>query len=211
MNGASMDTVVFDLGGVLIDWNPRYLYRRLFDDEAAMEHFLEHVCNSAWNERQDAGRPWHEAVAELSAAHPQHASLIEAYWHCWEETLGDAIEETVALLAALKRRGLRLYALTNWSAETFPVALRRFEFLGWFEGIVVSGSERLIKPDPAIFRRLFERYGIEPARAVYIDDAKRNVEAAERLGMRACWFREPAALRERLVGWGLIETELAHG
>jgi 2-haloacid dehalogenase len=211
MNVAPIDTVVFDLGGVLIDWNPRYLYRQLFDDEAAMEHFLAHVCNGAWNERQDAGRPWHEAVAELSAAHPQHTPLIEAYWHRWEETLGEAIQDTVALLATLKRRGLRLYALTNWSAETFPVALRRFEFLSWFEGIVVSGREGLIKPDPAIFELLFARYGIEPAHALYIDDARRNAEAAERLGMHACWFREPAALRERLLALGLIETEVAHG
>lgn len=212
MNMSAIDTVVFDLGGVLIDWNPRHLYRQLFDDEAAMEHFLMHVCNGPWNEQQDAGRPWHEAVATLSREHPQQAPMIEAYWHRWEETLGDALHETVALLAALKRRGVRLYALTNWSGETFPVARRRFDFLTWFEGIVVSGDERLIKPDPAIFRRLLERHAIDPARALYIDDAPRNVAAAEKLGMRAFWFRDAAGLHEHLISLHLIERdEVSHG
>jgi 2-haloacid dehalogenase len=212
MNRSAIDTVVFDLGGVLVDWNPRYLYRQLFDDEAAMEHFLTHVCSGPWNEQQDAGRPWHEAVATLSREHPQHAPLIEAYWHRWEETLGDALDETVELLAALKHRGVRLYALTNWSGETFPVARRRFDFLKWFEGIVVSGDERLIKPDPAIFKRLLERYSIEPTRALYIDDARRNVDAAEKLGMHAFWFRDADALREHLISLQLIERdEASHG
>jgi 2-haloacid dehalogenase len=212
MNTSVIDTVVFDLGGVLVDWNPRYLYRQLFEDEAQMEHFLTHVCSGRWNEQQDAGRPWHEAVATLSAEHPQHALLIEAYWHRWEETLGDALDETVALLATLKRHCVRLYALTNWSGETFPVARRRFDFLDWFEGIVVSGDERLIKPDPAIFQRLLQRYAIDPARALYIDDAPRNVEAAEKLGMHAFWFRDAAALREHLIDLHLIERdEVRHG
>lgn len=212
MNTSAIDTVVFDLGGVLIDWNPRYLYRQLFEDEAEMEHFLTHVCSGPWNEQQDAGRSWHEAVTTLSREHPQHASLIEAYWHRWEETLGDALHETVELLATLKRRGVRLYALTNWSGETFPVARRRFEFLKWFEGIVVSGDEGLIKPDPAIFQRLLERHAIDPARALYIDDARRNVDAAEKLGMHAFWFRDAVALREHLTNLHLIERdEVPHG
>ncbi|HEX7816311.1 HAD family phosphatase [Dyella sp.] len=211
-HSVNIDTVVFDLGGVLIDWNPRYLYRQLFDDEQAMEHFLAHICNGEWNEQQDAGRPWHEAVATLSARHPEHAERIAAYWHRWEETLGDAIEETVRLLAALKRRGVRLYALTNWSGETFPVARRRFAFLAWFEGIVVSGDERLIKPDPQIFQRLLSRYAIDPARALYIDDAQRNVQAAAALGMQACWFRDATALRDRLLALNLLTAEeVDHG
>jgi 2-haloacid dehalogenase len=207
------DTVVFDLGGVLIDWNPRHLYRKLFADEAAMERFLAEVCTAHWNERQDAGRPWAEAVAQLSAEHPAHASMIEAYWTRWAEMLGGPIAGTVAVLDALRGRGVRLYALTNWSQETFPLALERYPFLHDFEGIVVSGRERLVKPDPAIFRLLLSRFGIEAERAVYIDDAPRNVVAAGELGMRALQFRDPATLRGDLVALGLLDAgpEAAHG
>lgn len=204
----TIDTVVFDLGGVLIDWNPRYLYRRLFDDEAAMERFLAEVCTGAWNERQDAGRPWREAVDSLSAQFPQHAGLIAAYRDGWQDMLGDAIRGSVDLLAELRARGVRLYALTNWSHETFPLAkeIARFDFLRWFEGIVVSGEERLVKPDPRIYRRLFERYSIDPARTAYIDDARRNVDAAAALGMHAWWFRDPAGLRGWLASHGLVSA-----
>jgi 2-haloacid dehalogenase len=213
MNGVTdmIDTVVFDLGGVLIDWNPRYLYRQLFDDEAAMERFLAEVCNGPWNEQQDAGRPWHEATAILRAQHPQQAALIDAYRLRWEETLGDAIADTVTLLGELKARGVRLLALTNWSHETFPVALRRFPFLAWFEGIVVSGEERLIKPDPAIFLRLLQRYEVDPQRTLFIDDAPRNVAAAEALGMRGWLFRDPAGLRMELAGLGLLANATPAG
>lgn len=202
-----IDTVVFDLGGVLIDWNPRYLYRQLFDDEAAMERFLAEVCTGAWNERQDAGRPWAEAVATLSADFPEHAPLIEAFRDRWTEMLAGPIHGSVAVLAELKARGVRLYALTNWSQETFPLALERYDFLHWFDGIVVSGDEQLIKPDPRIYQRLFERYGVEPARAIYIDDARRNVDAAAALGMHAWWFQGAEGLRAWLVSHGLVGTE----
>ena len=198
-----IDTVVFDLGGVLIDWNPRHLYRRLFDDETAMEAFLSEVCSPQWNERQDAGRPWREAVAELSALHPTHAPLIAAYHARWPEMLGGAMEETVAVLEELRGRGLRLYALTNWSHETFPVARERYPFLHWFDGVLVSGEERLVKPDPAIFALLCERYAIEPARAVFIDDAPRNVRAAAGMGMHALQFRDAPGLRRDLAALGL--------
>lgn len=199
-----IDTVVFDLGGVLIDWNPRYLYRQLFDDEAAMEHFLAHVCNQAWNEQQDAGRPWREATAALVAAHPGHRAMIEAYAAGWETMLGGVHQDTIDVLAELKARGVRLYALTNWSHETFPVALRKYDFLHWFEGIVVSGEEGLIKPDPRIFELLFQRYGIAPERALYVDDSARNVEVSHALGMRAWHFGGAPAFREWLVGHQLL-------
>ncbi|HKR76279.1 MAG TPA: HAD family phosphatase [Rhodanobacter sp.] len=203
-----VDAVVFDLGGVLIDWNPRYLYRRLFDDEAAMERFLSEVCTSAWNEQQDAGRPWREAVDSLSAQFPQHAGLIAAYRDGWRDMLGGVIQGSVDLLAELKARGVRLYALTNWSHETFPLAkeIGMFDFLHWFEGIVVSGEERLVKPDPRIYQRLFERYAIDPARTIYIDDARRNVDAAVALGMHAWWFRGPEGLRGWLASHGLVSA-----
>lgn len=202
-----IDTVVFDLGGVLIDWNPRHLYRRLFDDEAAMERFLAEVCTGAWNERQDAGRPWSEAVATLSAEFPERASMIAAFRDRWTEMLAGPIHASVAVLAELKARGVRLYALTNWSHETFPLALQMYDFLHWFDGIVVSGEERLIKPDPRIYRCLFDRYGVEPAHAIYIDDARRNVDAAAALGMHAWWFQGGDGLRAWLASHGLVDME----
>ncbi|MBN6103052.1 HAD family phosphatase [Xanthomonas sp. CFBP 8703] len=196
-------TVIFDLGGVLIDWNPRYLYRQLFDDEAEMERFLAEVCSPQWNERQDAGRPWREAVAELSALHPAQAERIAAYHLRWEETLGGPLDASVQILEELHAQGVRLYALTNWSQETFPVALQRYAFLQRFAGILVSGQERLVKPDPAIFALLLSRYGIDPPRAVFIDDAPRNVHAAAAQGLHALQFRDAATLRAELRALGL--------
>lgn len=201
---ASIDVVVFDLGGVLIDWNPRYLYRQLFDDHSAMEHFLSEICSPQWNERQDAGRPWAEAVAELIARHPDHADMITAYHERWREMLGGDIAETVEVLKALKAQQLRLYALTNWSHETFPEARRRFPFLDYFEGIVVSGEERLIKPDPAIFHRLLTRFDITPSRAVFIDDSARNVAVAAEIGFHAVRFVDAHRLRQDLITLGVF-------
>lgn len=201
--GSRVDTVVFDLGGVLVDWDPRYLYRSLFDDETAMERFLAEVCTPAWNLAQDAGRSWAEAVAGLSAEYPDYAEQIAAYRARWLETLRGPIQPTVDLLARLRDEGVRLYALTNWSQETFPLARERFDFLGWFEGIVVSGEEKLIKPDPEIYHRLIRRYAIEPARTLYIDDSLRNVAAAEALGMHGRHFQGADGLRGRMQALGL--------
>lgn len=201
-----VQAVVFDLGGVLIDWNPRHLYRRMFDDEAEMERFLSEVCSLEWNLRQDAGRSWHEAVAELTARHPEQAALIAAYHQRWEEMLGGELPETVALLQelhGLKARGLRLYALTNWSHETFPIARRRFAFLECFDGILVSGEEQMVKPDPAIFQLLLARYDIAPSQAVFIDDSPRNVAAAAAFGLHALRFTDAQRLRRDLLGLGL--------
>lgn len=204
------DTVIFDLGGVLIDWNPRYLYRQLFDDEAAMEHFLAEVCSPAWNEQQDAGRPWDEAIDLLLARFPAQAPLIRAYRERWEDMLGGPLHGTVVILHALQARGVRLYALTNWSHDTFVIARQHYPFLQIFEDIVVSGTERLIKPDPAIFQLLLSRGGIDPASAVYIDDTQRHVDAARALGMRGVLFRDPPGLHRELAALGLLEP-LAEG
>lgn len=200
-------TVVFDLGGVLVDWNPRHLYRKLIADPAAMEHFLADICNDAWNRCQDAGRSFAEATALLQRAHPDKAALIGAYFARWPEMIAGPIAGTVEILAALKRRAVPLYALTNWSAETYPHAVERFEFLTWFDGILVSGEVGLIKPDPAIFRLLFERFAIRPAEAVYIDDNADNVAAAAALGMRAIRFTAPGALAEELAALGLLPAQ----
>lgn len=191
--------VVFDLGGVLIDWNPRRLYRKLLPDDAAIESFLAEVCTAEWNLQQDAGRSWAEAVAELTARFPDRAGLIAAYHERWEEMLGGAIGDTVALLEELDAAGVPLYALTNWSRETFPIARRRFPFLSRFRGVVVSGEERAAKPDPRIYRILLERYQLEPAECLFIDDVPRNVEGARAAGMEGILFTSAADLRRELA------------
>jgi len=205
MTATDQRVVIFDFGGVLVDWNPRYLYRKLFGDDAAgMEQFLAEVCNNEWNLQQDAGRPFAEAVTELSARYPAQADLIRAYHERWEEMLVDAISGSIAILRELKDAGHRLYGLTNWSHETFPFALARFAFFAWFDGIVVSGEERLVKPDPRLFMRLLERYRVDPRGAVFIDDNRPNVDAAIALGMHGIQFRSPDQLRAELVHLGLL-------
>jgi 2-haloacid dehalogenase len=205
VSATTRSIAVFDLGGVLIDWNPRYLYRRLFDgDDAAMERFLAEICNSDWNLQQDAGRPFAEACALLVDRHPEQKALIEAYYDRWIDMLAGPIDETVEILRELKARGTPLYALTNWSAETFPLALERYAFLRWFRGTVVSGTEKLVKPDPRIYRLLIERFGIDSAAAVYIDDNRRNAETATSLGLHGIHFTDPAALRTELEKVGLL-------
>jgi 2-haloacid dehalogenase len=201
----NIQTIVFDLGGVLIDWNPRYLYRKLLQSEEEIEYFLNHICSPEWNAQQDAGRPFREGVALLKQRHPQYAELIDAYVQRWEETLGDAHWETVEVLREVKQMGMPVYALTNWSAETFPVARERFEFLNWFEGILVSGEVRLKKPDPAIFRLLLEKYQIDASRTIYIDDVKENIIAAGALGFCTILFRSAAQLRDSLREFGLAQ------
>ena len=205
MSPIVFDTILFDLGGVLIDWNPRYLYRPLFGgDDAAMEDFLARVCPPEWNLEMDAGRPFAEAVAERQRLFPEHAERI-ALWHTgWPQMLRDQIPETVELLAALRGRGHRLLALTNWSAETFPIARQRFAFLRWFEDIVVSGEVKLAKPDRRIFELAIRRAGLEPARTLYIDDSASNVEAAKALGFRTHHFESPAGLRAELDRHALL-------
>jgi 2-haloacid dehalogenase len=204
MPTAPPTAVVFDLGGVLIDWNPRYLYRKLFDDEAAMERFLADVVSPEWNGQQDSGRTWAEAVEVLSREHPEQRDLIAAYWLRWQETLGDAIAPTVAILEELRGAGVRLYALSNWSAETFPVARPRYPFLDWFDGIVISGEEKVAKPDPAIFQHLLDRYGLDPATTVFIDDSEANVRAAAAEGITSRRFVNAATLRNDLRRLGLL-------
>ena len=198
--------VVFDLGGVLIDWNPRHLYRGLFEDEAAMELFLAEVCSPAWNLRQDAGRPFAEAVAELAARHPEQRPMIEAYWQRWPEMIAGEIEDAVGVLAELRRADFELHALTNWSAETFMVARERFDFLAWFESILVSAEVGLVKPDPRIFALLLERIGREAHACLYIDDSEPNVEAARALGFDAIRFEDGRRLRSDMAARGLLQA-----
>lgn len=201
------DAVVFDLGGVLIDWNPRYLYRSLFEgDEPAMERFLAEVCTPDWNAQQDGGRSWREGIDELSARFPQHGELIEAYATRWEEMLAGPIQPSVEILADLRGTGVRLAAITNWSAETFPVARSRYEFLGWFETIVVSGEVGICKPDRRIYEHLLELTGFEPEKTVFIDDSAANVRAAADLGMTPLRFHDPDTLRSDLEALRILPS-----
>ena len=197
-------TVIFDLGGVLIDWNPRYLYRKLLKDDEAVEHFLATICTPAWNQQQDAGRPIAEAVAQLTTRWPQEAALIAAYYDRWTEMLGGPIEETVDVLAALRQRDVPLFALTNWSAETFPYVSGQYDFLGWFQGIVVSGREKMKKPDRRLYQVLLDRYSLAAHDTVFIDDSPANVEAARELGLHGLHFTTAPALRRELEGLGLL-------
>jgi 2-haloacid dehalogenase len=202
---ANRSVAVFDLGGVLIDWNPRHLYRKLFaGDDAAMEHFLANVCTPSWNLQQDAGRTFAEACASLKLEHPSYAELIDAWFQRQDEMLAGPLPGTVEILAELRARGVSLYALSNWSAETFPIALKRFEFLQWFRGILLSGEVRLLKPDPRMFQLFFETFAINPAQAVFIDDHPPNAAAAAALGMHGIRFTDPTALRNELTKVGLL-------
>jgi 2-haloacid dehalogenase len=201
---AAVDTVVFDLGGVLIEWDPRHLYRQLLDDEAEIELFLETVCTAGWNAQMDAGRPFAEGVAELVAQHSDREWLIRAYADRWEDMLAGEVPGTVEVLNDLARAGVRLFALTNWSRETFPIARRRYPFLSRFVAVVVSGDEGVAKPDPRLFQVLVDRHGVEPAAALLVDDSDANVEAAAALGFLTERFISAEALRFRLVREGLL-------
>jgi 2-haloacid dehalogenase len=205
MPKAGRSIVVFDLGGVLLDWNPRHLYRKLFaGDEAAMEHFLATVCTHEWNRRQDAGRSFAEGARLLKAEHPDKADLIDAYGARFCEMITGPIAGSLELLAELRDQDLPLYGLTNWSAETYPSVKERFGFLSWFRGILVSGEIGVIKPDPRIFELMIERFAIDPHSALYIDDVEANVAAARPFGIHAIHFTSPAALRQELAGLGLL-------
>lgn len=199
-----MDAVLFDLGKVLLDWDPRYYYRDFFDDERALEAFVREVVAPEWILEMDAGKPAAQAVAERSRLYPDHAGLIARWPSGWPAMLRGEIAGSVAVLAALRERGLRLYALTNFSTETFPVARERHAFLGWFEDIVVSGEHGLVKPDPRIYRLAIERCRLEPARTVFVDDSPANVAAGRAAGMHALHFTAPERLRADLVALGVL-------
>jgi 2-haloacid dehalogenase len=197
---SSINTVIFDLGGVLIDWNPRYLYRKIFKTEEEINWFLENVCTPEWNDQQDAGRSFEEATEELVTKFPEHELAIRAWYGRWNETINGRIHETVALLKEIKEsKKYKLYALTNWSAETFPWALANFEFLHWFEGIVVSGVEKSRKPFPEFYKILFDRYQINPAQAIFIDDNIKNVEGALKVGLPTIHFQSAEQTKKELA------------
>ncbi|NML41805.1 HAD family phosphatase [Chitinophaga sp. G-6-1-13] len=199
------DTIIFDLGSVLIDWNPRYLYRKIFATEAEIDNFLQNICTSDWNEEQDAGRSLQEATEMLVAHHPAHEAQIRAYYGRWKEMLNGEIPGSVQLLRQLKDSGkYKLYALTNWSNETFPLALVEFPFLQWFDGIVVSGREKQRKPFPSFYQLLLNRYQVDAEHALFIDDNLRNVKAAEEQGIDSVHFVHPEQLKDALVSKNIL-------
>jgi 2-haloacid dehalogenase len=201
----NIKAIVFDLGGVLIDWNPSYVFDKMFDNEAQKKHFFENICTNDWNEKQDAGRPLSEATAELVSKHPEWKEYIEAYYGRWEEMLGGPIQDTVEIFRELKAQNrYELYALTNWSAELFPIALERYDFLHWFDGRVVSGEEKTRKPFPEFYQLLLDRFKLKPKETLFIDDNLRNVKAAESLGMKSIHFKNAQDLRAQLIGLELI-------
>lgn len=192
-----IENIIFDFGGVLVDWNPRHLYRDYFDNEQEMEYFLRHVCTEEWNLEQDRGRPLSEGTRLLQEKYPDFHSMIQLFYDKWEVMLKGDIPETVSLLYQLKAK-YKIYGLTNWSAETIPVAFARFPFFSEFDGIVVSGKEKLIKPDKQIFKVLIDRYNLLAENTVFIDDNEKNINAAREIGMNAIRFENPDQLEEEL-------------
>jgi 2-haloacid dehalogenase len=196
-----INTIIFDLGGVLIDWNPRYVFDSdYFDTIEKRDYFFENICTDAWNENQDAGYPIAKATEEKIALFPEWEKAIRDYYGRWTEMLHGPIDETVDIFRKLKQDPqLKIYALTNWSAETFPIALERFDFLQWFDGLVVSGVEKTRKPFPEFYQLLLNRYNVKPEQALLIDDNLRNVKAAEVIGIKGVYFTTPGQLKKYLA------------
>jgi 2-haloacid dehalogenase len=196
----NITSIIFDLGGVLIDWNPSYVFDKLFDNEEKKNHFFRNICTPDWNEQQDAGRPLKEATEGLIAKHPDWKPYIEAYYGRWEEMLGGPITGTVEIFRQLKQTNrFKFYALTNWSAELFPIALERYDFLHWFDARMVSGEEKLRKPFPEFYQLLLNRFHLQPEESLFIDDNLRNIKAAEALGLHCIHFLSPQQLRKDLA------------
>ena len=197
-------TIIFDLGNVLVRWNPRLLYEQLITDADELEQFFETVITQDWIRAQDAGRTFEEGIALLAAQFPHYRPEISAFWERWEEMVPGPIDESVDILSELRARRTPLYALTNWSHETFPIARPRFPFFEWFDGIVVSGEIGLIKPDARIYNHLLERFGLQAADCVFIDDSAANVAGAEAVGITGLHFQTPGRLRRELKGLQLL-------
>lgn len=200
-----MSYLIFDLGGVLIEWDPRHLYRKLFNGQhEEMEFFLANICSPAWNRQMDLGRPFKEAVTELAGDHPHYAELIYAYHSRWEEMVPHAIEDSIHIVQDLRNAGYRLGALSNWSHETFPLMRNRFSFLEWFDPLIISGEVKVAKPSEAIFRKFLSHSGQEAGNCLFIDDSLPNIESAQQLGFQTILFHSASNLRSELEACGLL-------
>ncbi|MEP6701156.1 MAG: HAD family phosphatase [Bacteroidota bacterium] len=197
----SINTIIFDLGGVLVDWSPKYVFdENYFESIEKRDFFLATICTLDWNEQQDAGYLITKAVDEKITAFPEWEKDIRVYYDRWPDMLKGPIKETVDIFRRLKKNtNLKLYALTNWSAELFPLALERFDFLNWFDGLMVSGEEKTRKPFPEIYQRLLDRYSINASEAIFIDDNFRNVTAAENSGIASIHFKNAVSLEKKLI------------
>jgi 2-haloacid dehalogenase len=192
-----IENIIFDFGGVLVDWNPRYLYKDHFKDENEMEHFLKNICTDEWNLQQDKGRSLREGTILLQSKFPEFHAMIQLYYDQWETMLKSEIPETVSLLYELKKK-YKIYGLTNWSAETISIAYDRFSFFKEFDGIVVSGQEKMIKPNKEIYYLLLDRYHLKAENTVFIDDNINNIRAAEEVGLYGIHFENPGQLKTKL-------------
>ncbi len=196
--------IIFDFGGVLVDWNPRYVYRSYFKTEEEMEHFLGNICTTEWNSNQDCGHLMADATRERVALFPEFKEAIEMYYYRWGEMLRSDIPASVALLKELKAAGYGIYGLTNWSHETIQVAYDRYPVFGEFDGIVVSGIEKMLKPDPRFYNILLERYGLKASECIFLDDNQDNVDAANALGITALRFTTAEEIKPQLVELGVL-------
>ena len=200
-----LKNIIFDFGGVLVDWNPRYLFKDLFNDDEKMESFLKNICTEPWNIEQDAGRTLAEGTRILQEKFPEERKMIQHFYDGWEVMLKDEISENTKILSQFDRKKYRLFGLTNWSGETFPIALERFGFFKEFEGIVVSGDEKMIKPNKEIYLLLLERYNLKAEESIFIDDNYKNIIAANNLGFQTIHFTEDVHLEHRLQELGLLD------
>lgn len=202
---SDIKAIIFDFGGVLIDWNPRYLYQNYFPEQPqAMERFLAEIDFYNWNDQQDKGRPFAEGIAELSAKFPQHAALIKKYYDRWEDSVSGPIRGSVEILRKLKQNEFPLYGLSNWSAETYPQVRQKYPFFAWFDDIILSGRVKMTKPDPAIFKLLLKKTGYTAPECVLIDDSQTNIATANKLGFIPIHFTSSEQLRSELQGLHLL-------
>ncbi|MDO5522815.1 MAG: HAD family phosphatase [Bacteroidia bacterium] len=198
-----LKNIVFDFGGVLIDWNPEYLYNKVFEDKEKMDYFFKNVCTFDWNIQQDAGRPLAEATAEKQKEFPEYADEIAMFYGRWDEMLGGEIIENTRLIKPLSEK-YNTYGLTNWSAETIPVAMQRYDFFSHLKGIVVSGDEKLVKPDPKLYYILLDRFNLNPEETLFIDDNPHNIDTAKLLGFNTIHYTQDVNLKERLTEMGVL-------
>ena len=199
-----IETIIFDLGGVLVDWNPEYVYLNEFNgDRKKMQWFFDNICTSSWNEEQDGGYPMADATEERINLFQKYKKLIKMFYGRWEEMLKGEIGETVEILHKLKRKKFKLIALTNWSAETFPVAVKKFKFLKLFDGIVVSGKVKMLKPFPEIYNYTLKKYGLIANKSIFIDDRISNVDGAIKCGINGIQFVSPKNLIIALKKYGI--------
>ena len=202
---SQIDTIVFDLGGVLIDWNPRYLFAKIFSSKDEMEYFLTEVCSPVWNARQDAGRTFKEAIREIELKYPKYKDHAQIYFDRWPETLGSAIDGTVKILRQVKSRGYKVVALSNWAEETFHFAESRFDFLKEFDELFISGRIKMIKPEARFYELVEKKRNAQPSQLIFIDDLSLNTEAAKNRGWSALQFKGPEKLELDLKALAILD------